>query len=64
MTALRAFTVTLDRGRPTCRRPILPARDPNPDRAPLRTASSLPTPATMTSVIDETLHIQAGSVLT
>lgn len=41
---------------------ILP-RDPNPLGAPLRNREPAAAPATMTSVIDETLHIVAGSVL-
>lgn len=43
--------------------PFALARDPNPNGAPLRNREPANAPATMTSVIDETLHIQAGSVL-
>ena len=43
--------------------PFFLARDPNPTGAPLRNREPADAPATMTSVIDETLHIQAGSVL-
>lgn len=39
------------------------ARDPNPSGAPLRNREPAAAPTTMTSVIDETLHIVAGSVL-
>ena len=43
--------------------PYFLSRDPNPTGAPLRNREPTSPPSTFTSVVDETLHITAGSVL-